>query len=178
MTIGDAQTARMLFEHFGRGNELHRRAPNGFRRIGEGCYRTAYLDKKNSVVYKIGSYEANISESEISRKLRRKSSKSLGFTLRIPHTRTYRMPITNQYGNDYPNNVIAQEFAANSNFTYCNSQDAWMAEIPPCNCKGRSEICFAEVHDKVASFSGLSDIHGANLLMDKDKAFWLIDMSM
>lgn len=174
-TIGSHETALMLHKHFNGDMDNYKRAPKGFRRIGSGCYRTAYLERATDTVYKIGSYSANIHESATSRKLRRKSTRSLGFELVIPRTRTYRTPSTSGWNNRaYPSCVVAQEFAKDSKFTDCDAQNDWMVDIPPCNCK--APLCFAIVHQRIIEFSDLSDIHSSNVLVDRQNRFWLIDM--
>jgi len=134
------------------------------------------LEKATDTVYKIGDYDANTHEAFMARKLRKKSTRSLGFELRIPETRTYRMPSLKFNGYTSRECVSAQEFAGTSRNTYCAAQDDWMTDIPPCNCKGRTNICFTTVHKRIVEFSDLSDIHGSNVLVDSNNVFWLIDL--
>lgn len=177
MTIGSLETARALHRHFN-GREGSKPAPKGFSYVGAGCYRVVYLERATNTVYKLGNYDSNVNEAYMSRKLARKSTRSLGFELRIPKTRTFRVPnSSNRYGYSYPVRVVAQEYAGNARSTYCASQDDWMEDVPPCDCKPYSNICWTEVHKRVIEFSGLGDIHGQNILMDTNKVFWLIDMA-
>lgn len=176
-TIGDAGTARMLNAHYNGEIDLNKRAPKGFRKVGDGASRLAIVDKSTNVVYKIGDGTNNLIEAKVARRLRKKSTRNLGFELKIPHSRTY------QVSNDYPHGRIvsyvgAQEFAANASHTYCAVQDNhWMDEKQQCNCKRRTPICFSTVHDRVKEFSGIEDIHGLNILVDRNSVFWLIDMA-
>lgn len=177
MTVGSLDTARMLFRHFGGDQDSYKRAPKGFRRIGAGCYRTVYLEKSTDTVYKIGSHWANTSEAFNARRLRRKSTKSLGFELIVPETRTYRMPAPpSRYGYSVRACVSAQQYAGKARGTYCASQDDWMEDVPDCDCKSKSPICWSIVHNRVREFSNLDDIHGENILMDRNGVFWLIDL--
>jgi hypothetical protein len=173
MTIGSLHTARMLHEHFNVNQKS--RAPKGFNRIGEGSYRAVYLEKATNLVYKVGNYDANIEEWNNYRALRRKGFKRIGFDLRIP--KTYAYPSLSHYSGLTGNlGVVVQEFAANASTTYCASSDTWMDKIPDCNCK--SDICFTTVHERINKFTGIEDIHGENILIDKSKTFWLVDLAM
>lgn len=171
-TIGNRDTALMLHRYFGKDES--KRAPKGFRRIGSGCYRTAYLERATNTVYKIGDYSANVHESAMSRRLRRRSTRNLGFDLYIPRTRTYRVPSVPYRGRHYPECVSAQEFAEGARFTACDAQDSWMDDVPDCSCK--APLCYAVVLERIIEFSGLEDIHYANVLVDSSEVFWLIDM--
>ncbi len=181
MTIGSLETARMLNTHF--SDSWCRRSPNGFNKVGEGTYRMAVLEKDTNVVYKLGDYQSNISEAYNARRLRRKSTRNLGFVLHIPRTRTYRMPSTRykrpyrDYDEVFQHCVVAQGYAGKgTKWTYCASQDDWMMNVPDCNCYNRSKICFTTVHQRVIEFSGLDDIHCGNILIDRNNEFWLIDL--
>ncbi len=179
MTIGNLDTARILFKHFEQDDYGPARpALKGFRKIGSGCYRTAYLEVATDTVYKIGEYDANVDEAYNARRLRRRSTRSLGFRLYIPETRTYAMPSGMSWnGHSYRRCVSAQEYAANAKATECAAQDDWMDEVPPCNCAGKGPICFAIAHQRIMEFSGLSDIHYENVLIDNAGVFWLIDLA-
>jgi hypothetical protein len=168
MTIGDPATAKMLAHHFQYRSPELKPAPKGFSRIGAGCYRVALLERATETVYKLGDYDANVMEAFTSRRLARKSTKSLGFTLKIPASRTYRTSPHDR--------IIAQEYAKGGKSTYCASQDDWMERTPECDCK--RELCFKTVLDRITEFSGLQDIHGSNVLVDSSDTFWLIDMGL
>lgn len=173
-TIGDRNTALMLGRHFTYPDGYmggFKRAPNGFRRIGDGVYRVAFLERATSTVYKIGDTWSNLNEAKTSQKLRRKSSRSLGFELRVPHTRAWYVGSTNPDGES--NIINAQEFASGGKNTYCKAQDTWMDDHP-CTCK--RNVCYAKVLEAVSEWSGLDDIHCENVLIDKAGVFWLIDM--
>lgn len=165
-TIGDHTTARLLYKHF--ENLSVTKAPKGFSHIGGGCYRAAYLHRASGVVYKIGDWESNSNEAYTARRLRKRSTRSLGFELLIPHTRTYVMG-RSDYG---PINVVAQEHAANSSYTHCDADYNW--RDGKCDCKHKP--CFSEVRTRIAEFTGLNDMHGENVLIDKLDRFWLIDL--
>lgn len=187
-SIGSAETARALYSAFNgepyTRSGYYKKTPKGFRRIGAGCYRTAYLETATNVVYKMGNSSQNLMEWGNARMLRRKSSKSLGFKLVIPRTRAYVMPrrkFMDWQGRPYfrdADYVIAQEFAGKVRKTYCAAQDTWMSDVPACNCKKPAGICFEQVHERIIDFTGLTDIHGENVLMNKEtREFWLIDLA-
>ncbi len=183
MSIGNADTARRLYTHFKGDMDSSKRAPNGFRKVGTGCYRMAVLEKATDVVYKIGSYESNTSEAFNSRRLARLSTRKLGIDLRIPRTRTYTIPnalipetFRGWNGKQPRENVVAQEYAKGARHTYCMMEDSgWMAH---CRCTCKQDICFATVHNLVSEFSWLEDIHSGNILVDKNMTYWLIDLAM
>jgi hypothetical protein len=166
MSIGDPTTARRLHVYYGDDCPEIKRAPNGFRRIGAGASRVAILEKSTGTVYKIGDTDANVNEAYTSRKLSRKSTRSLGFDFKVPVTRTYLA--------DHLTRVGAQQFVKGRS-TYCSSQDDWMSVIPDCDC--RFTPCFKTVLDRLTEFTGLYDIHGENVLVDKNATFWIIDMA-
>lgn len=170
-TLGDLTTARTIFKHCTTNlwNDKHMRyarAPVGFNRIGSGISRVAYLHKPSSVVYKYGDKSSNLNESQASRRLARRSTKSLGFDVRIPRTRTYNM------ANDH-DSIAAQEFVKGRP-TYCRSMDIWREDVK-CTCG--SPICFKTVIDRISDWSQLEDIHDANVLVDGNSTFWIIDMA-
>lgn len=184
MSIGTHATARMLADHFGQdpytARGYYKRAPKGFKRIGDGCYRVAFLEKSTSTVYKIGEHWCNAAEAANARRLSKKSTRSLGFELVIPATRTYRVSDAepNWRGISQRRSVVAQEFAANARQAYCPAMDTWMENVPACTCKRKGlNVCLKDVHDRLEEWSGLSDIHGGNVLLDNQGRLWFIDLA-
>lgn len=185
-TIGNPDTARALFNYFeGDRYAKRNRAPKGFNFLGAGCYRTAYLEKATNTVYKIGSYSANVSEAANSRRLRRLSQRKLGFEVRIPVTRTYRMPSSRYFrgrrwhGEDaagylVPECVVAQEYAPNAKYTDCEASEVWRDDVV-CTCK--AQFCYADALSRLGDWSGLDDIHSGNILVDDKNVFWFIDLA-
>lgn len=180
-TFGDRDTAMMLYTHFNGESDSNRRSPNGFRRIGTGAYRTAILDKSSNIVYKIGDSGENLSEARNSRRLIRKSTRNLGFNVRIPRTRTFTVPSAMCANSFYEgtDRVIAQEYAVGALYAYCSNYNYWMGwgrapELTTCGCIG---VCRGEALSKLVDWSGLGDIHYGNVLVDMDNTFWIIDMA-
>lgn len=171
-TFGDRDVAEALYM-----GEIKGTIPERFRLIGSGCYRVAYLDTLENLIYKLGAYDSNVSEAAMARYLSRKSKKGLGFDVRIPRTRTFRMKsYPNPRGYREPTCVSVQEYAENAHYTYCEAQNTWMSDVPDCNCG--NDPCFAEVLEKITGWSGLDDIHAENVLVDNYEVFWLIDLAM
>lgn len=145
-----------------------KRAPRGFRRIGSGSYRVAYLHVASNLVCKLeidNSEASNSMESENAAILADKVF-NLPFTLRIPRTVTHRVGGTS---------VNIQDFAGRASVTYCKVMENWGKVQNPCSCK--SNVCFEDVHDKVSKATGLIDIHSENVLINRDTMeFWLIDL--
>lgn len=178
MTFGSRETATMLFNHYNGDPDLalERRAPKGFRRIGDGAYRTAILDKANNIVYKIGDYDSNVSESWNSRRLRRRSTARLPFELYIPRTRTYRMKgVQNPWGAKWPQCVSVQEYAQGARPTICAKSRYDYGFERACTC--RRPICHSEVANIIADFTELDDLHFNNVLIDRFNVYWLIDIA-
>jgi len=177
--IGSAVIARALYRHFNGTPRTYdrmsgsgfKRAPNGFRRIGSGCYRVVYLHKESGLVYKIGDNDANFYEAENASRLRAKSSADLGFELVVPRTRYVTVDENAGMG------MAIQEFAPNARATYCMTQYNWGGVSDyDCTCK-RKDVCYGDVHRAVEAWSGLEDIHCYNVLVDRDDRFWLIDLA-
>lgn len=173
----------MLFKHY-RGGECDSesiRAPKGFRRLGQGCYRTAILEKSTNIVYKVGNSYSNVHEATNYRKVKRKKTDNLGFSLVIPYTRTVRIPLVKEYvpmdDHHQRQYVAVQEFTGKAIETECPADNEWIDEADRiCNCSRLSPICFATVLDRIRDYTGLLDIHSSNVLMDMSRNFWLIDM--
>lgn len=176
-TIGSDATARALFSYF-KGDpydnrqtsrSCFKRAPKGFRRIGSGCYRVAFLDVAANVVYKMGQNHANIAEAENAERLANMPTDTLPFDLVIPATRVVEI--------DENASVIVQQFAANARPTDCMTMYNYEGfSNYKCTCK-RKGLCFGDMLKTVESWSGLGDIHCYNVLMDRDERFWLIDLA-
>lgn len=163
-TIGTPQTAAMFASlRFGAV------APEGFRKIGQGCSRVAYLEKSTDIVYKVGGLWANRHEADISRRLKRKSTRSLGFDLVIPQTRLWYKDAWTQH-----KSVNAQTFAKGAKATECAAEAYW--DETECNCDKPIGLCYFTAIERVAEWSGLEDVHSNNLLVDKKNVLWLIDM--
>lgn len=164
--LGDPSTAAMLLNHY---SGVKKRAPKGFRKIGEGVSRTAILEVATGIVYKVGDSNDNENEAFTAALLRRSSNKKFsGFTLKIPFTYPYDLD---------KGMVLAQEYAANARFTNCSLEDSWFKPDAKCTCKRYSAKCFTDIHSEVSDYTGLADIHCENLLLDKNGVYWLIDMA-
>lgn len=148
--------------------------PKGFRYLGEGCYRTAYLEKSTKTVYKVetGGECSNYVEVDNARRLIRKSTRSLGFDLTVVRTRLFDTSSSSRWGTT----VNAQEFAIGADITFCEAEAFYMDPVPDCSCRKPFGLCFVEVQNRVKDWSGLQDVHSENILVDKKGMFWLIDM--
>jgi hypothetical protein len=165
-TFGDSVLAGRLYSRTKNNGSYNNDspAPKGFKKIGSGCYRVAYLHRPTEIVYKVGSAHTNLEESRNARALSRRSTRGMRFNLHIPRTRTYLM---NDGGR-----VIAQEFAKGAKGTYCSAIYGYESG---CSCE--REVCFATVLDTIRKWSGLEDIHEKNVLVDKKNVFWFIDLA-
>jgi hypothetical protein len=180
MTIGNEATAKMLHTYFnGDASSGTRRSPRGYRRIGEGAYRSAILERATDTVYKIGDSWANETEVQTASRLirKRKAPKRLGFELVIPETQGFRVG-KDSYGEDVT--MVAQQFAKDAKGTWCSATGKILWDSPwgkPCDCKGRNYgLCFGQALKRIKEWTGLGDIHALNVLVDKSGRFWLIDM--
>lgn len=173
-TFGDHATARELWGSYSVSSPWQ--SPKNLKLIGEGASRDAYLDKSSNLVYKIGDSEANAYEAYMARRLAKKSKKALGFNLHIPRTRTYRMPDEVYGGRLVRSYVTAQEYAANARPTECDMYYQWAQPDAKCSCNHTP--CFIAVHEAIAEWSGLEDIHSENVLIDNNDTFWLIDLAL
>lgn len=163
----------MLHRHFSDKWAYNKRAPKGFRKVGSGASRTAYLDTAEMVVYKIGGSYDNLDDASMSRVFRRRSTKRLPFNLYIPRTRTYAVGYDEDNERDY---VAVQEFAANCRPTHCNLFYGYMRPTR-CTCR-RGINCHAEPLKAIKEWSQLYDIHGENVLWnEKTRTYWLIDLA-
>lgn len=176
-TFGDARVARTLWNYFG-GEQPPtggKRTPPGFSKLGAGAYRAAYLHKESQLVYKIGCPISNLQESSNSRRLIRKSTRSLTIDLRIPRTRTYSMPALKDWQD--PGNIIVQEYAKGARFAHCDRY-LWEGEVfskKRCSCE--LAVCAADALAQIFTWSGLEDIHCGNILVDQNNTFWFVDMA-
>lgn len=172
-------TAQSLHSAFQQRNSYRRMesVPDNFKRIGEGAYRTVFLDEESGIVYKVGNYKCNVSEAAAARKLAKRSTKELSFDLRIPRTRTFRMPsdATDRYGHKIPQCVVAQEFVKGAVETWCDLS-SYGHDNPECSCQRHGE-CFADILTEIEEWSGLFDIHSENVLMDENGVFWIVDLA-
>lgn len=168
----------MLFKHFkgdpcrnSTGNSDFKRAPRGFRRIGSGCSRVAFLERATSLVFKIGDRYAN--ENEVLNAEHLASlAQPAGIEIVIPNTF-----MVEGYDNSGYSSVIVQDFAANTRHTHCDAAYNFPGSWVTYRCTCRQSVCFAEVLPVIAEWSGLEDVHGYNVLMDRDSRFWLIDLA-
>ena len=166
MRIGSSATATKLHNYYGDENPEVKRAPNGFRRIGAGCSRTAILEKSTGIVYKIGDTWANEDEASTAVILSKKPSNRLEFKFKVPSTSVWKMRDASR--------VVAQRFV-DGRRTWCASLDVWRHPTPKCTCKHTP--CFSDVFQTLRDFTELEDIHEENVLLDKAGTFWLIDMA-
>lgn len=165
-TIGDEVLATRLHKRL--STPGIRRAPNGYRKIGEGCYRSAYLHRPTETIYKIGYDYSNRCEAESAAELREQDFSNLSFDLHIPLTTLYPM--------SHDTSVVAMEFAKGAKPTHCMTQTYSYNREYDCSCKLPGGMCFTDIHDEIESATGICDIHSGNVLVTPDLTFWLIDL--
>lgn len=174
MTKSPAEQAAIFLWNFFGGEECngtgYKRSPKGYRRIGAGCYRTAYLHRESSTVIKIGNNYANECEADNAANLYEKPRPE-GLDIIVPRTTLVKMPDKVIRGRSIATNVIVQEYAADARLTHCDSLYGMR-----CTCRRPANKCFGPVLRDIEYWSGLDDIHGGNVLMDKHERFWLIDL--
>ena len=178
MTLGSQDLARVIGEWHNGAHHFNQKPPSGFRHIGTGSYRTAYLHEDSNLVYKCGTYWCNIAESYMARRLINRSQRELDVRVRIPRTTTYRI---RNYANpsDYRDEVlcrvVVQEYAENTHDTHCTSWDY----VSPCDCYGwNGGRCYRELWEYLGRWAGLSDMHHENIRHNRDtNEFWIIDLA-
>lgn len=151
MTIGRTSTATMLEYH----TDKFRRAPKGFRKIGEGAYRTAYLEQATGLVYKIGDSSTNESEYENWKRVR-----SLP---KFPHA-PVKLPTTRLVKVDDYRKVIIQTLVRGRKTT----------------CRCHPWYCSCDMYmlrNRLQLWSGVNDLHGGNVLVDDKGVYWIIDIA-
>ena len=156
-------------------NREGKRAPKGFKRIGGGSYRSAFLHVESGLVYKLGDFKSNKSEAANARKLRSKSPEGLPAELHIVETIALMLPShTDYWGGVVRNNCSVQEYAANAKPTQCKRM-SYYSDSERCTC--RHEVCNFHMMEAIMRWSGLDDMHAYNFLWDGVK-YWLIDIAM
>lgn len=170
-TFGDIDLAREI--HAAYNGNVWGSVPEGWRHLGAGSYRSAYLHLDSMTVYKVGDYEQNIMEAANSRRLRR-AHLSLSVEIGIPRTRTFRVKSTEyRYGRAIPECVVAQEYVIGDFAIACDSMyDSGF----PCSCE--SDPCHGRIMEEIEQNTGISDIHSENVLIDLDERWWIIDIAM
>jgi hypothetical protein len=156
--IGTASLARHLFMEAEKGH-----VPEGFRSIGNGGTRTAYLHEPTNVVYKVCTWDYdeynNRSEVSVAQRLWRRVRDNDGWWseyVRIPKVSGFKIDRLYSSSSWEPY-VCAMEYVA-----------------------GRQLIDVRRSVPKQALESlhklGFRDMHGYNVIVDADMVLWPIDM--
>lgn len=146
------------------------KAPKGYSFVGDGASRVVYRKRGGDFVYKLGYSYENLAEAAAYRRLSRKSTKNLPFKLAFPYTRNF-------YVDSFDNMkiyVAAQQFIKGKE-TNCSLDYNGRGQPYPCNCN--NDPCFSHVREAISDFTNIFDMHGGNVLIDKNKTFWVIDMA-
>lgn len=160
--IGSETLAREVY------NLHHARSASGmWNRIGQGCYRTAYLNVMDNLVYKVGTRYANETEFENTSRLldRLLDVPPIDINVRIPRAAHFDGLCNRQL-----ESVIVQEYAADCVYTNCASEFA-----QPCDCN--RSYCYTDIIGELSRWSSLYDLHSENVLHNvKNDIFWIIDL--
>lgn len=157
-TTGSVALAQRLLNYCNRQGG----SDKGFRAIGEGCYRQAFLHLTTNLVYKVGATYINNNEVMNARNLGWGTHNLDGVCVRVP--RTEELWIKGDVS------VIVQEFAADCVWTPCDS--AYGLE---CTCE--MSPCHNDVGERITRWSRLIDIHEENVLFNPNTLeYWFIDL--
>lgn len=172
--IGSVEHARAVWN---KNNDWTGRIP-GFTKLGSGAYRAAYLHRDTGIVYKVGDTWANTHEVTHSRRLR-SMLKSAPVPVWIPRVRDFKsIGEFDEWGETY-NNIIAAELfdgkPAKCRAFEWATRNYWNDTIvyKSCNCKRNP--CHKEALSMLADWSGLSDMHYANVLWNGTR-YGIVDM--
>lgn len=137
--------------------------PDGWRYIGEGISRFAYLSPEG-VVYKVGSDFSNEWEFENFSRLMVDYHYIMQTTrFRIPKMALYHVGV---------DTVIAAEYVPNKGKFDCARNYYYGNDFCSCN----QPICYHDMVDVIEATLGISDIHFDNVHIDSEGNFWVIDL--
>ena len=159
--LGRREHAQTIYDFHVSGK---RKPPDGFRHIGSGGTRSAYLGP-DGVVYKVGDSWCNQNEANSSQWLRRRKSLK-DQEIHIAETRAIYLP-------DEKEVVNAQQYVeALGPKVYCRS-----IYNRKCNCRkfGTPRICFGLVYE-ILEDHGIEDMYYGNIIYAIDKKFYIIDL--
>lgn len=165
--------------------------PEGWKRLGSGCYRTAYLSPRG-VVYKVnarrydGEEYDGYNHAEFRNIITIKSTRTVPEMWRIPDATLYRMPEmqhTDDYrgrkfrGNDY---VIAMPLIDTE--VPLNTCYSWDDE--PCKCADEpgnirvGGVCTRKLFREASKALHLSDLHTNNVFPQADGTLVVVDVAI
>jgi hypothetical protein len=167
LTLGNSVVAKFIYNFHLNDEDAQQgceSAPEGWKYLGDGCTRTAYLSP-GGVVYKVGESHTNLQEARAARRLRNKKSLADQLVF-IPKARNWRVGYecgSSQY-------VIAMEYI-NGKHTVCR------ASYTECNCRtfGAPYMCYSLLMDWLSE-QGLHDMFSGNVLHTADNKFYIIDL--
>lgn len=152
----------------------HSKAPKGWKKVGKGASRTAFLGP-SGFVYKIPNWEeeSEVSDGEIKLARRIRKVKHLDmWDVKIPTFTPYKV-----IGHEnHKVTVNAMEYLPSELYCECDSYYSYKGR-KPCNCRkfGDQRPCFALVTKFLEDVAGLCDMWGGNLSYN-NKAIWIIDL--
>lgn len=168
MTVGNSVDAKFIYNFHMFDEEAQYGcdvAPEGWRYLGAGCTRTAYLSP-GGVVYKVGESHTNLREAEASRKFRKRKSLADQLVF-VPKARNWAVMDEDSFERQY---VIAMEYI-DGKHTVCR------ASYASCNCRtfGAPYMCYSLLMDWLFE-QGLHDMFSGNVLHTADNKFYIIDL--
>ena len=167
MTLGSIENARIIATARADRWARNRALPKGWKKIGQGGTRTAYLGP-DGVVYKVQHDwdfdECNRDEVKAARRLK-KNVFLQRQGVHIPETVGYRVK---------GKTIVAMEYIAGKP-SRCNKA-SW-DEKAKCSCRtfGTPRICFGVLYDMLDE-RGFNDCYSGNVLYTPDNKIWLIDL--
>jgi hypothetical protein len=164
--IGNRVDAQLIYDYH---HDLIVKRPVGWKEIGNGSTRTAYLSPEK-VVYKVGESENNIMETHVARSLR--TNKSLAkHNVFVPKSRNWQVKRADPaWGREY---VCSMEYIKTRAITDCGSI---YGSYRDCDCKpNRNRPCYSEVYKFLTEKMQLQDMWDGNLHYS-NKKFYLIDL--
>lgn len=165
MTLGSTENAREALRLNRRSWIKSKDYPNGWKKLGSGGTRNAYLGP-DGVVYKVqhnSMDKCNVDEAAASRRLR--DNKRLAAQgVFVPKARTWRVE---------GEHIIAMEYI-DGKPSRC-SMGSWNNE--KCNCRtfGTPRICFGVLYEMLEQW-GFNDCFYSNVFHTPDNKIWLIDL--
>lgn len=168
MTLGNATDAKVALRRYkdeceGRLNQVpHPYPEKGWRRIGAGSTRTAYLSPAR-VVYKVGDDYINQIEAKRAR-LARSSKKLADLGVKVPRTRLHHVQ---------GRSVMAMEYVPSAKVADCSSLSTYSYN---CDCKpGKKRLCWSVLYGRLGDL-GFYDMWEANVRLTPDNEIYLIDL--